>query len=91
MSPARHMVQPGGAPPTARPSRALAGAVPSPVVRVVWIAAIVLLVVALAAWGTTCTGPRPQPTGETVPPGQTTATTATTLAPAGPAAKAPGG
>lgn len=43
------------------------GAVPSPFVRVVWVVTIILFVVALGAWGTTCTGPRPQPTGDTIP------------------------
>ncbi len=50
-----------------------------PLVRLVWIVALVLLVVGLAAWSTTCTGPRPQPTGETIPPG----TAVTTVAPGG--------
>lgn len=56
-------------------------------VRVAWIVAIVLLVVGLAALGTTCTGPRPRPTGETLPadatggPSATTATTTATLPP----------
>jgi hypothetical protein len=49
-------------------------------VRVVWIVAVVLLVLGLGAWATTCTGPRPQPTGETIPADEV----ATTLAPAGP-------
>jgi hypothetical protein len=49
-----------------------------PLVRLVWIVAVVLVVVGLVAWSTTCTGPRPQPTGETVPPN------ATTIAPAAP-------
>lgn len=35
--------------------------------RVAWIVAVVLLVVGLAALTTTCTGPRPRPTGETLP------------------------
>lgn len=43
------------------------GAVPSPFVRVVWTVTVILFVLALAAWGTTCTGPRPQPTGDTIP------------------------
>ena len=42
------------------------GALRSAVVRVVWIVAVVLLVIGLGAWATTCTGPRPLPTGETV-------------------------
>jgi hypothetical protein len=49
-------------------------------VRLVWIVAVVLVVVGLVAWSTTCTGPRPEPTGETIP--QTASTTAT-VAPAG--------
>jgi len=49
-----------------------------PLVRVVWIVAVILLVVGLVAWSTTCTGPRPQPTGETVPP-----FTTNTVAPGG--------
>jgi hypothetical protein len=40
----------------------------------VWIVLIVVVVVALGAWGTTCTGPRPRPTGDTVPPGAVTTT-----------------
>ncbi len=50
-----------------------------PLVRLVWIVAIVLFVVGLAAWSTTCTGPRPRPTGETIPPD----TSVTTVAPGG--------
>lgn len=49
-----------------------------PSVRVVWIIVVVLLVVGLAAWSTTCTGPRPRPTGDTLPPGTTS-----TVAPGG--------
>jgi hypothetical protein len=49
-------------------------------VRLVWIVAVVLVVVGLVAWSTTCTGPRPQPTGETIPQ---TATTTAPVAPAG--------
>jgi hypothetical protein len=49
-----------------------------------WIVAIVLLAIVLVAWSTTCTGPRPRPTGETIPAGETPpATTAQTLAPPG--------
>lgn len=55
----------------------------SPVVRFVWIVAVVLLAVALVAWSTTCTGPRPRPTGDTIPTGEAPATTASTLAPSG--------
>ena len=57
--------------------------------RVAWIVAVILIVVGLAAWGTTCTGPRPRPTGETIPPGEVATTTtagsstASTLPPAG--------
>ena len=40
-----------------------------------WSLVVLLLVIGLGAWGTTCTGPRPRPTGDTVP-------TETTLAPA---------
>lgn len=58
-------------------------AIRSALVRALWILAIVLVVVGLGAWGTTCTGPRARPTGETIPPD-----VATTLAPGGPA---PGG
>jgi hypothetical protein len=36
---------------------------------------IFVLVVGLAAWGTTCTGPRPRPTGETIPTGEVATTT----------------
>jgi hypothetical protein len=50
----------------------------------VWIVAIVLLAIALVAWSTTCTGPRPHPTGDTIPAGEAPpATTAPTLAPSG--------
>lgn len=50
--------------------------------RVVWIVAIVLLVIGLAAWGTTCTGPRPRPTGDTIPAGEVdTSAPSPTLAP----------
>ena len=52
-----------------------------PVVRLVWIVVAVLIVVGLAAWGTTCTGERPQPTGDTIPTGP--ASSATTVAPSG--------
>ena len=52
--------------PLSRPGRY------GPLVRVVWIVAVVLVVVGLVAWSTTCTGPRPQPTGETIPPSATT-------------------
>lgn len=52
--------------------------------RVVWIVAIILLVVGLGAWATTCTGERPRPTGDTIPGGDAVTTTvpatATTLA-----------
>jgi hypothetical protein len=37
-------------------------------VRIVWFVGVVLFVVALVAWSTTCTGPRPAPTGDTIPP-----------------------
>jgi hypothetical protein len=47
-------------------------------VRVVWIVTVILLVVALGAWSTTCTGPRPEPTGETIPAGASS-----TIAPGG--------
>lgn len=52
-----------------------------PVVRLVWIVVVVLIVVGLVAWGTTCTGERPQPTGDTIPAGP--ASSATTVAPSG--------
>jgi hypothetical protein len=45
-------------------------------VRLVWIVAVVLVVVGLVAWSTTCTGPRPEPTGETIPPFAPTTTLA---------------
>ncbi len=50
--------------------------------RVVWIVAIILIVIGLGAWGTTCTGERPQPTGDTIPAGDVATTTGSTLAPA---------
>jgi hypothetical protein len=40
--------------------------------RVLWIVVTIALGIALAALTTTCTGPRPQPTGETIQPGITT-------------------
>jgi hypothetical protein len=43
-----------------------------PLVRALWIVAVVLIVVGLVAWSTTCTGPRPRPTGETLPPASAT-------------------
>jgi hypothetical protein len=51
-------------------------------VRLVWSIVVVLLVIGLVAWGTTCTGERPRPSGDTLP------TAETTLAPS---AEAPGG
>jgi hypothetical protein len=48
-------------------------------VRIVWFLVVVLVVVGLVAWCTTCTGPRPQPTGDTIPSGAST----TVIAPAG--------
>lgn len=48
--------------------------------RVLWAVSIFLLVVGLVAWGTTCTGPRPRPTGDTIPPGEVATTT---VSPAG--------
>ena len=54
--------------------------------RALWILVSVAVLVGLVAWATTCTGPRPHPTGETLPPeGGTT----TTLAGAVPATLAP--
>ncbi|HEX6420043.1 MAG TPA: hypothetical protein VFZ77_16195 [Acidimicrobiales bacterium] len=53
--------------------------------RVVWVVAAVLLVIGLGALATTCTGPRPRPTGETIPPDAVP----TTIAP--PGTPAPGG
>jgi hypothetical protein len=50
-------------------------------VRVVWIVAVILLVIGLGAWSTTCTGPRPHPTGDTVPAGDVATTPTPTLAP----------
>jgi hypothetical protein len=41
-------------------------------VRLVWSVVVVILVIGLGAWGTTCTGPRPRPTGDTVPPVEST-------------------
>ena len=56
--------------------------------RALWILLSVAVLVGLVAWSTTCTGPRPIPTGETLPPeGATTTvagdagTTVATLAP----------
>jgi hypothetical protein len=66
------------------PTPVTSSALPSPAVRVVWIVAIILLVVGLGAWATTCTGERPRPTGDTIPGGDAVTTTvpatATTLA-----------
>jgi hypothetical protein len=50
-------------------------------VRILWYVAVVLVVIGLGALATTCTGPRPRPTGETIPPG--TEVTTTTAAPGG--------
>jgi hypothetical protein len=36
--------------------------------RALWIIVSVAVLVGLVAWSTTCTGPRPRPTGETLPP-----------------------
>jgi hypothetical protein len=66
---------------TGGPSLATASALRSPLVRIVWIVAVILIVVGLAAWGTTCTGERPQPTGETIPAGDVSTTPPPTLAP----------
>ena len=41
---------------------------------------LVVVVIGLGALGTTCTGPRPRPTGETIPAGSAEVTT-TTAAP----------
>jgi hypothetical protein len=54
------------------PSPDAAGALRSPSVRLVWSVVVLLLVIGLGAWGTTCTGERPQPTGDTVPTAETT-------------------
>lgn len=48
----------------------------SPIVRVAWIVAIILFVVGMGAWGTTCTGQRPRPTGDTIPAGDVATTPA---------------
>jgi hypothetical protein len=50
-------------------------AIRSRIVRALWIAAIILIIIGLGAWSTTCTGPRPRPTGETIPPGDVATTT----------------
>ncbi len=42
--------------------------------RVLWIVVTIAVVVALAALTTTCTGPRPEPTGQTIQPGVTATT-----------------
>jgi hypothetical protein len=59
-----------------------ASALRSRSVRAMWVVAVLLLVIGLGAWGTTCTGPRPRPTGETIPAGDTS--TPSTLAPGAP-------
>jgi hypothetical protein len=41
---------------------------------VLWIVVTIVVTIALAALTTTCTGPRPQPTGQTIQPGVTTTT-----------------
>jgi len=43
--------------------------------RGLWIVISVAVLVGLVAWTTTCTGPRPRPTGETLPPADATTTT----------------
>lgn len=73
---------------SARPSGPAPCALRSPLVRAVWIVVIALIVVGLGTWSTTCTGPRPRPTGETIAPGEVATTTvapstASTLPPAG--------
>jgi hypothetical protein len=71
---------------TPDPRIGTASALRSRSVRAMWVVAVMLLVIGLGAWGTTCTGPRPRPTGETIPAGDTSSTS--TLAPDAPA---PGG
>ncbi|HET8617764.1 MAG TPA: hypothetical protein VFM27_02335 [Acidimicrobiales bacterium] len=43
--------------------------------RALWIIVSVAVLVGLVAWSTTCTGPRPHPSGETLPPDGGTTTT----------------
>ena len=47
--------------------------------RAVWVVTVILVAVGLVAWGTTCTGQRPIPTGDTIP-GGAVATTSTAVA-----------
>jgi hypothetical protein len=42
--------------------------------RGLWIVISVAVLVGIVAWSTTCTGPRPRPTGETLPSTDTTTT-----------------
>jgi len=53
--------------------------------RGLWIVLSVAVLVGLVAWSTTCTGPRPRPTGETLPSADsgttTTVVSATTTVP----------
>jgi hypothetical protein len=75
---ARAHLRPAGAPvvprPPGRPLR-------SPIVRIAWYIAVVLVVIGLGALATTCTGPRPRPTGQTIPPDTAEVTTTTVPAP----------
>jgi hypothetical protein len=50
-------------------------------VRIAWYIAVVLVVIGLGALATTCTGPRPRPTGQTIPPDTAEVTTTTVPAP----------
>jgi hypothetical protein len=43
--------------------------------RGLWIVISVAVLVGIVAWSTTCTGPRPHPTGETLPPPEASTTT----------------
>lgn len=43
--------------------------------RAVWVVTVILVAVGLVAWGTTCTGQRPIPTGDTIPSGAVATTT----------------
>jgi hypothetical protein len=43
--------------------------------RGLWIVISVAVLVGIVAWSTTCTGPRPHPTGETLPPPDASTTT----------------
>ena len=57
--------------------------------RALWILLSVAVLVGLVAWSTTCTGPRPVPSGETLPPEGEPTTTAVPVTDTVPSTLAP--